>query len=117
MATTEDPIQSAVPNAGLTTDELAHDLLTRIETANRYARTRKSRFRRSSTLLRLTALTLSATSTIILGLQNLGFWAGLGFSLVAVTTVVNAVEPFFAWRSRWVLMEERNIASIACATI
>jgi len=80
--------------------------LARIETANRYARTKKSRFRRSSTALRVTALIPSATSTIILGLQNLDFWAGLGFSLVAVTTVVNAVEPFFAWRSRWVLMEE-----------
>lgn len=49
---------------------------------------------------------MSVTSTIILGLQPLNLWTGLAFSLVALTTVVNTVEPFFAWRSRWVLMEE-----------
>ena len=26
--------------------------------------------------------------------------------MVALTTVINAVEPFFSWRSRWVLAEE-----------
>jgi hypothetical protein len=52
------------------------------------------------------ALGLSAASTVILGLQDLDFWASLGFSLVALSTVVAAVEPFFNWRSRWVLMEE-----------
>jgi hypothetical protein len=25
---------------------------------------------------------------------------------VAVVTTVNTLEPFYAWRSRWVLMEE-----------
>jgi hypothetical protein len=34
------------------------------------------------------------------------FLAGLAFSLVALVTVINAIEPFFNWRSRWVLMEE-----------
>jgi hypothetical protein len=55
---------------------------------------------------KILTLSLSGASTIILGLQNLNFWAGLGFSLVAVTTVVNAVEPFFNWRTRWVFAEE-----------
>jgi hypothetical protein len=48
---------------------------------------------------------LSGASTIILGVQNLDFRAGLGFALVALTTVVAAVEPFFNWRSRRLLME------------
>ncbi|OJF15207.1 SLATT domain-containing protein [Couchioplanes caeruleus] len=100
------PIQSAVPAPGLAPIELAQDLLSRIERANTYARTRKRRFRRSSAVVRLTTLALLVASTIILGLQDLDFWAGLGFSLVAVVTVVNTLEPFFAWRSRWVLMEE-----------
>jgi hypothetical protein len=43
---------------------------------------------------------------VILGFQNLNFWTGAGFVLVALLTVVNTLEPFFAWRSRWVLMEE-----------
>jgi hypothetical protein len=56
--------------------------------------------------VRLASLTLSGASTIILGLQNLDGWTAVGFSLVALVTIVNALEPFFAWRSRWVLMEE-----------
>jgi hypothetical protein len=54
----------------------------------------------------MVTLGLSGASTVILGLQDLDFWASLGFSLVALSTVVAAVEPFFNWRSRWVLMEE-----------
>ena len=46
------------------------------------------------------------TSTIILGLQPLNPWTGVAFALVAAVTTVNALEPFFAWRDRWVLMEE-----------
>jgi hypothetical protein len=52
------------------------------------------------------SLVLAVTSTIILGLQHLNFWTGLAFSLVAVGTLVSAVEPFFNWRSRWILMDE-----------
>jgi hypothetical protein len=91
---------------GLTPLELARDLLGRIEQGNAYARGRKLRFRRSSAAVQVLSLALSGASTIILGLQDLDLWAGVGFSLVAVVTVLSAVEPFFAWRSRWVLMEE-----------
>jgi len=59
-----------------------------------------------SSATKVLSLLMSGAATIILGLQNLTFWAGLGFSLVALTTVVNAIEPFFNWRSRWVLAEE-----------
>lgn len=52
------------------------------------------------------SLALTVTSTIILGLQELNVWTGIAFSLVAIVTAVNTLEPFFAWRSRWVLMEE-----------
>jgi hypothetical protein len=54
----------------------------------------------------VTSLVLSVASTIILGLQTLNAWTGVAFALVATVTTVNAVEPFFAWRDRWVLMEE-----------
>ncbi|XVU29475.1 SLATT domain-containing protein [Actinoplanes sp. CA-054009] len=106
MSAKDSPLQSAAPVPGLAPLELAQDLMARIETANAYARARKKRFKRSSTVVRLTTLVLLVASTIILGLQDLDFWAGLGFSLVAVVTVINTLEPFFAWRSRWVLMEE-----------
>ncbi|WP_370944642.1 SLATT domain-containing protein [Amycolatopsis sp. cg5] len=102
----KQPIQSDLPKPGLTPAELAQDILSRIEKGNEYARDRKGRFRRRSVLVKLLTLALSATSTIILGLQNLDGWTGTAFALVAVVTVVSALEPFFAWRSLWVLMEE-----------
>lgn len=71
-----------------------------------WARRRKARFRRSASAIRILSLVLAVTSTIILGLQHLNFWTGLAFSLVAVGTLVSAVEPFFNWRTRWILMEE-----------
>jgi hypothetical protein len=92
--------------SGLPPLELARDLLGRIDQGNSNARARKRTFRRSSAAVQLLSLALSGASTIILGLQDLDPWAGLGFSLVAVVTVLSALEPFFAWRSRWVLMEE-----------
>jgi hypothetical protein len=65
---------------------------------------------------RIVSLVLAVASTIILGLQQLNFWTGLAFSFVAVGTLVSAVEPFFNWRSRWILMEEAqykpNITSV-----
>ena len=59
---------------------------------------------RAASALRLASLLLSTSATVILGLQNLNFWAGIGFSLVA--TAITAIEPYFAWRSRWVVLEE-----------
>jgi hypothetical protein len=101
-----EPLQADLPRSALSPLELAQDVLARIDAANHYARSRKRTFRWRSASVRVCALALSATSTIILGWQDLDFWSGLAFSLVALTTVVNALEPFFAWRSRWVLMEE-----------
>ncbi|WP_235921620.1 SLATT domain-containing protein [Lentzea tibetensis] len=91
---------------GLTPLELAKLVLTRIEDANGYAKVRKQRFRWKSVAVRVSVLVMTAASTIILGLQNLNPWTGTAFSLVAIATVVGALEPFFAWRSLWVLMEE-----------
>ena len=92
--------------AGLSPYDTALQLRTWTLSANGYSRGRKTRFRLFSTGTKVLSLVLSGAATIILGLQNLTFWAGLGFSLVALTTTINAVEPFFNWRSRWVLAEE-----------
>jgi hypothetical protein len=83
------PIQSDVPRPGLTPLDLAYDLLSRIERGNRYVRTRKDQFRVRSSVLKIISLMMSVTATIILGLQNLSFWPGLAFSLVALVTAVN----------------------------
>ncbi len=91
---------------GLSPYEVAVQLRGRIQNALDYMQIRKKRFRVFSSGIKLLSLALSASATIILGLQNLSLWAGLGFSLVALVTVINAIEPFFNWRSRWVLAEE-----------
>lgn len=106
MRNPREPIQSDVPSPGLTPPELAQDILSRIERGNIYARSRKRRFRARSSAVWVASLTLSVASTIILGLQALNAWTGVAFALVAVVTTVNTIEPFFAWRDRWVLMEE-----------
>jgi hypothetical protein len=101
-----EPIQSELPDPGLAPVDLVKDVLSRIELGNAYARKRKRWCRGWSTTVKWVGLVMSAASTVILGLQNLNFWTSIGFALVALLTVVNTLEPFFAWRSRWVLMEE-----------
>ncbi|MFE9747594.1 SLATT domain-containing protein [Saccharothrix saharensis] len=91
---------------GLSPHELAVDLLARIDRAREYGRARAARFSRRATALKVGLLAMSATATIILGWQDLDFWTGLAFSLVALTTVFAVLEPYFAWRPLWVLMEE-----------
>jgi hypothetical protein len=93
--------------SGLSPLERASLLLRWIDRSLDYSRRKRFGFRTASSMLKIGTLTLSAASTIILGVQNLDFWAGLGFALVALATVLGAVEPFFNWRSRWVLMEEQ----------
>ena len=78
---------------GLTPQELAELLAARIEEGIGYARRKRRSFRAASSWTKSVSLALSAASTIILGLQDLSFWAGLGFALGAAVTVVNAVEP------------------------
>lgn len=86
--------------------DVAGDLLADIRRGNAYASRKKRTFRRWASWVKIIALALSAASTVILGLQDLDFWAALAFSMVAVLTVLNAIEPYFNWRSRWILMEE-----------
>jgi hypothetical protein len=106
MGKSDQPIQSDVPLPGLTPLELAQDLLSRIDRGNEYARSRKKRFRSRSATVRLISLLLTVASTIILGLQELNVWTGTAFAFIAIVTTVSSLESFFAWRSRWVLMEE-----------
>lgn len=90
----------------LSPHDVALQLEAQINDAISYAQSRKRRFSRSASAIRLLSLALSVGATLTLGLQQLNFWTGLAFSLVTITTLVNAIEPFFNWRSRWVLMED-----------
>ena len=91
---------------GLNLEEECRMLIEWCRSSNEYARVQKQRFRTSATITWVLSLSLSAGSTIILGLQDLSFWPSVGFILVALVTLVNGFEPYFNWRSRWVLSEE-----------
>ncbi|MCX4973753.1 MULTISPECIES: DUF4231 domain-containing protein [unclassified Streptomyces] len=95
--------------AGLPPVELARWVQGQLTAGMEWSESRRARFRRSASLVKLLSLAFSVASTVILGLQDLNFWASLAFSLGAVGVAVNAVEPFFNWRARWVLMEESEV--------
>lgn len=67
---------------------------------------RKSRFRRRAAIIRIIAVTLTAVSTVVLGIQAIPERASIALPMVAMVTVLGTLENFFSWRSRWALMEE-----------
>lgn len=71
-----------------------------------WADSRKSKFRSSASRAKVAALILAALSTVILGIDAIPGRSWIALPIVASVTVLSALEPFFNWRSRWVLMEE-----------
>jgi hypothetical protein len=91
---------------GLPTHEAARHLRDLVVAHMAWTHSRRARFRAWASTFKGASLALTASSTVILGLQDLTPWASVAFSMVALVTVLNAAEPFFNWRSRWILMEE-----------
>jgi hypothetical protein len=56
--------------------------------------------------VRLGSLVLAAASTVVLGIKAIPAQAEIALPMVALVTMLGALESFFNWRSRWVLMEE-----------
>jgi hypothetical protein len=71
-----------------------------------WADSRKARFRRSASRVNLASLVLAALATVVLGIEAIPGRSWVALPPVATVTVLGALEPFFNWRSRWVLMEE-----------
>jgi hypothetical protein len=67
---------------------------------------RKDRFRARASWAKILALVVTAASTVVLGLTGIPDRAAIALPMVALDTVISALEPFFNWRSRWILMEE-----------
>jgi hypothetical protein len=67
---------------------------------------RKKRFKKPASRVRITALVLTALSTIVLGIPQIPERASFALPLVAAVTLLTGLETFFTWRSRWLLMEE-----------
>lgn len=71
-----------------------------------WADSRKARFRRRASRVKLGSLILAGLSTVILGIEAIPGRSWVALPLVASVTVLGGLETFFNWRSRWVLMEE-----------
>jgi len=67
---------------------------------------RKVRFRRRASWTKVLTLVLTAASTVVLGIQAIPARASIALPMVALVAVLSALEGFFNWRARWVLMEE-----------
>jgi hypothetical protein len=71
-----------------------------------WADSRKARLRLRASCARVAALALTGASTVVLGIPVIPDRAAIALPMVALVTLISALEPFFNWRSRWVLMEE-----------
>jgi hypothetical protein len=71
-----------------------------------WADSRKARFRRSASHVKLASLMLAALSTVVLGIKTIPAQTEIALPMVALVTMLGAMETFYNWRSRWVLMEE-----------
>jgi hypothetical protein len=71
-----------------------------------WADSRKVRFRVRAACVKVAALALTAASTVVLGIPAIPGRAAIALPMVALVTLISALEPFFNWRARWVLMEE-----------
>lgn len=94
--------------AGLTTFELAKMVRTRFYEDRAYARWRRKTWRRQASITRLATLACSAAATILIGLSGTDdvTLKNVGFVFSALVTTIAAIEPYFNWRSRWVMSEE-----------
>jgi len=71
-----------------------------------WADSRKTRFRARASWAKITTLALTAASTVVLGIPAIPNRTAIALPMVALVTLISGLEPFFNWRSRWVLMEE-----------
>jgi hypothetical protein len=71
-----------------------------------WADSRKLRSRLRAAWAKVGALALTAASTVVLGIPAIPGRAAIALPMVALVALISALEPFFNWRARWVLMEE-----------
>lgn len=86
--------------------EFASSIQQKFYEDRNYVRVKRRRWAAGAITIRLLALGLSGTATILLGLANLSGPAAWGFALSALVTLITALEPFFNFRARWVSADE-----------
>jgi hypothetical protein len=113
-----DRVKVARSEHGLVWDSDAEVNLPPIEVARRlrhqvdadlvWAQNRRRKFRRRATATKIVSLALTSGSVAVLALQEPTVLESTAVFMIASVTVLNAVEQFMGWRSRFVLMEEAH---------
>ena len=67
---------------------------------------RRRRFQAKAARVKVTTLILTAASTVVLGISGIPARAAIALPMVALVSVLTALDTYFNWRSRWILMEE-----------
>lgn len=73
------------------------------------SRRKKREFKAKASIIKISTVFLSGLMTVLLGLQIQGYedkFKMIAFVLGAIVTVLNALEPFFNFRSLWIEHEE-----------
>lgn len=63
-----------------------------------WADSRKARFRTRASCAKVAALTLAAVSTVVLGIPAIPDRTATALPMVALVTLLSALEPYFNWR-------------------
>lgn len=99
-ASTEINGPSAV---GMTPDKHVQD---QISLGLDYSRASRRRFSIGAIGIRLMSLVMTGAATVTLGFSDLTTELAFAFTLTALVTLLNALEPLFNFRSRWIAAEE-----------
>jgi hypothetical protein len=91
---------------GLNDADLARYIQTRVLAARAYTGSRRRVWRLGASWTHMSTLALSAAATIVLGVSQRDGFGHAAFALSALVTTAAAIEPFYNFRSRWVLAEE-----------
>ncbi|HVT64493.1 MAG TPA: hypothetical protein VHD81_05025 [Mycobacteriales bacterium] len=86
--------------AGLKPFDLADLVRLRLLENKDYARNQRWMWRNLASVSMVATLVLSATTTVVLGLSDLGPLGTLGFVCSAAVTVMIGIEPLFDWRAQ-----------------
>lgn len=101
--------ENQISNEKNEVSEKARWLSETIEEGLELADKKKEKFKRKASIIKLSTLLLSGFATILLGVQIQGWedkFKMVAFIFGALVTILNAVEPYFNFRSLWIEHEE-----------
>ncbi len=97
--------EESAKSKNLSAQAKAEWLINNIKISIKHTSQNKHKNRRKASTIKIATIALSGVATILLGLQIVGwekYFKEIAFVLGAIVTLINALEPFFNYRSLWV---------------